>query len=90
MLFILLLWIIAISFISPPIFNIKSNIKNILDQASLYIILSVGMTFVICSGGIDLSVGSVIALSSVVSAFAMKADVNVVIAIFIGLVVAMV
>ena len=88
LLFILLVMIIAISFISPHFLTL-SNIKNILDQASLYIILSVGMTFVICSGGIDLSIGSVIALTSVISAFAMKADVNVIIAIFIGLVVAM-
>jgi ribose transport system permease protein len=88
LLFILFFMVIILSFISSYFLTL-SNIKNILDQASLYIILSVGMTFVICSGGIDLSVGSVIALSSVVSAFAMKAGINVGIAVFIGLAAAM-
>lgn len=88
LIFILLVMIIIFNFASSHFLTL-SNVKNILDQASLYIILSVGMTFVISSGGIDLSVGSVIAISSVVSAFAMKADINVGISIFIGLFVAM-
>ncbi|MCF6463917.1 ABC transporter permease [Clostridium sp. Cult1] len=88
LIFILIVMIIVLSFASSYFLTL-GNIKNILDQASLYIILSVGMTFVICSGGIDLSIGSVIALSSIVSAFAMKAGLNVGISVFIGLVVAM-
>lgn len=88
LIFILLVMIIVFNFASSHFLTL-SNIRNILDQASLYIILSVGMTFVISSGGIDLSVGSVIALSAVVAAFAMKADVNVGISILIGLIVAM-
>lgn len=43
-----------------------ANFANILTQASYIIILAVGMTFVITSAGIDLSVGSVLALVTVI------------------------
>ncbi len=42
-----------------------NNIRNILDQSSLQLILAIGMTFVISSGGIDLSVGSIVAFSGI-------------------------
>lgn len=34
------------------------NIRNILDQSTLLVIMGVGMTFVICTAGIDLSAGT--------------------------------
>ncbi|WP_243633334.1 ABC transporter permease [Paenibacillus xerothermodurans] len=43
-----------------------SNIRNVLRQISIVGIISIGMTFVILLGGIDLSVGSVLALSGTV------------------------
>lgn len=46
------------SFIDP------SNLKNLLRQVSINALISFGMTFVILTGGIDLSVGSILALSS--------------------------
>lgn len=50
------------SFLSP------GSIVNILNRSAVYGVISVGMTFVILTGGIDLSVGSMIALGSVVCA----------------------
>lgn len=47
------------------------NIMNIFRQASINAILAIGMTFVIISGGIDLSVGSTISLSGVLAAMVM-------------------
>jgi ribose/xylose/arabinose/galactoside ABC-type transport system permease subunit len=49
-----------------------TNQVNVLRQASINAIVSVGMTLVILTGGIDLSVGSTLALSAVVSAMLMK------------------
>lgn len=49
-------------------FATLANFTNILNQNSVYIILAVGMTLVILTGGIDLSVGSILALSAVVCA----------------------
>ncbi len=50
-----------------PNFLKPSNLLNIADQIAVIAILAVGMTLVIITGGIDLSVGSLIALSAVVS-----------------------
>ena len=51
-----------------PNFLKKENITNIANQIAVIAIIAVGMTFVIIGGGIDLSVGSLIALGSVVAA----------------------
>src|SRR5271166_6936878 len=45
-----------------------SNVLNILLSTSVFGVLAIGMTFVICSAGIDLSVGSILALSGVAGA----------------------
>lgn len=50
-----------------PYFGTAGNVRDIMTQITLNTILAVGMTFVILVGGIDLSVGSVIALCAVVS-----------------------
>jgi ribose transport system permease protein len=49
-----------------PYFLTQNNIFNILDQSVVVGIVAVGMTFVILTGGIDLSVGSVAGLTGVV------------------------
>jgi len=56
-----------LSVFSPP-FSTLSNVENILQQTSVNGIIAVGMTLVIISGGIDLSAGSVLALSAVMAA----------------------
>jgi ribose transport system permease protein len=48
-----------------PAFLTKSNLFNVADQISIIAILAIGMTMVIIVGGIDLSVGSLIALAAV-------------------------
>ena len=63
----LLLIILIFSFSQDKFFTIV-NISNIFTQISINAVIATGMTFVILLGGIDLSVGSVIALCSVVSA----------------------
>lgn len=56
---------VIFSFINPRFATID-NFFNILTQASYYMIIAVGMTFVITNGGIDLSVGALLALVTVV------------------------
>lgn len=63
---ILLLICILFTFLSDN-FLTPGNVVNILRQASINIVLATGMTFVILTGGIDLSVGSMLAVSAVVS-----------------------
>jgi ribose transport system permease protein len=50
------------------------NMKNILITASVVSILAVGQFFVIVTGGIDLSVGSVVAFATVIAAILLRAD----------------
>ncbi len=49
----------------PPTFLSELNLRNVLVQCSITTVAAVGMTLVIIAGGIDLSVGSVVALCSV-------------------------
>lgn len=66
--FIALIILIAIvSMINPDFFSVD-NILNILRQTSVNAIIAVGMTFVILIAGIDLSVGSVLALTGAIAA----------------------
>ncbi|MET0748851.1 MAG: ribose ABC transporter permease [Rhizobium sp.] len=58
---------ILMGFASDSFFSV-SNILNVLRQVSVVAILAVGMTFVILTGGIDLSVGAVMALAGTLSA----------------------
>jgi ribose/xylose/arabinose/galactoside ABC-type transport system permease subunit len=56
-----------------PHFLTVSNLLNVAEQTTINAIVAVGMTFVILSGGIDLSVGSIVALSGVVLGIALHA-----------------
>jgi ribose transport system permease protein len=69
----LLLLVIVFSVLSP-VFLSASNITNIFTQISINVIVAVGMTFVILIGGIDLSVGSVMALCAVVAGTVLKLE----------------
>jgi len=53
--------------IAAPKFASPLNLTNILTQISINTVISIGMTFVILLGGIDLSVGSVLALATIVA-----------------------
>ena len=71
--FIAFFMICAILAILSPVFLSPINMLNVFRQTSIYGIMAVGMTFVILTGGIDLSVGALLAISGVVSAGMMKA-----------------
>ena len=65
LLFVILAIVIIMSIVSP-VFLKPQNIINIIRQVSINGIIAVGMTCVILTGGIDLSVGSVVAITSVI------------------------
>ncbi|MCR5793127.1 MAG: ribose ABC transporter permease [Lachnospiraceae bacterium] len=75
---------------SNPVFLSLGNIINILRQISFNAILAMGMTMVIITGGIDLSVGSVLAVAAVVSASLIQAShpmVPTIVAILVGVLI---
>ncbi|WP_245633007.1 ABC transporter permease [Luteipulveratus mongoliensis] len=64
-----LLLVVVISWITLPDFGSTDNLRDIALQSSFLAIIALGMTFVIITGGIDLSVGSVYALGGVLAAY---------------------
>jgi ribose transport system permease protein len=71
--FLVLLVIIAVfSVLEFEAFATVFNLRNITIDASSLLLIGVGMTFVIITGGIDLSVGSVLVVSQVVAALVMR------------------
>lgn len=82
----LILFCIVISMLTDRFFTV-SNLLNIFRQTSINAIIAAGMTFVILTGGIDLSVGSVAALSGAIAASIISSDTNIFIAVLIALAV---
>src|SRR3712207_2525574 len=72
----LLVLITIVSLINPDFFTVD-NILNILRQTSVNAIIAVGMTFVILIAGIDLSVGSVLALTGAIAASMVGAELSI-------------
>jgi ribose/xylose/arabinose/galactoside ABC-type transport system permease subunit len=83
----LIILVIAASFLSDR-FLTPANLLNILRQVAIVGILAIGMTFVILTRGIDLSVGSILGLSVVIYAGLLETH-SMAIAIPLGLLVAM-
>jgi ribose transport system permease protein len=69
----LVLMIVAFSALAPRFASV-ANLTNILTQISINTVIAVGMTFVILLGGIDLSVGSVLALATIVGGMLITRD----------------
>lgn len=75
----------AAAMISPH-FLTAANMKNVVIGMSIEMVVAIGLTIVLLSGGIDLSVGSVVALSAVVAAMAFDAGASIPVAVLAGLV----
>lgn len=80
-----LLIIVVVFSILSPVFLTLPNIINVLQQSSINALIALGMTLVIISGGIDLSVGPTAALSAVIGATLMVSGVPIPIAILASL-----
>lgn len=76
----LLFLVVVVSFLNPNFFTVD-NILNILRQTSVNAIIAVGMTLVILTAGIDLSVGSVLALCGAFAASLIALEVPVMVAV---------
>ena len=75
---------VAAALISDAFLN-PFNLINVLRQVALFGIVSIGMTFVILTAGIDLSVGSIVAVAAVVSAMLLDAGVPMPLVMLAGL-----
>lgn len=66
--FILVIMVIIMTILKPNSFPTPKNILNILNQSAIIGVMALGMTLVIISRGIDISVGSVLALAGAIAA----------------------
>ena len=82
----LVLIIVVITALNPAFIEIP-NLFNILRQVSINALIAFGMTFVILTGGIDLSVGSILALSSALVAGMMTSGMDPFLAMAVGLLI---
>lgn len=82
---ILVILLAALAIAKPGFFFSSSTIPQILSQSSVNILIALGEFFAILIAGIDLSVGSVVALTGMISAQMMVAGVDPMIAILIGI-----
>jgi len=80
-----LLGLVLVLWALTPHFLTVSNLLNVAEQAAIIAVVAVGMTFVIITGGIDLSVGSVLAFAGVVMASALHAGAPVPLALAVAL-----
>lgn len=82
----LLLIVVVVSIATKGLFLNSDNIMNLLQQVTVNALLAVGMTYVILTAGIDLSVGSILAFSGMVTAsFVTGDDTNLFLGIFLGI-----
>jgi ribose/xylose/arabinose/galactoside ABC-type transport system permease subunit len=83
--FLILLALVVLGAVMSPFFLSPTNLLNVIRQVSIIGIISIGMTFVILTGGIDLSVGPTTALSTIM--IALLAGSNGIVAIIVALAV---
>ncbi|MGB3366960.1 MAG: ribose ABC transporter permease [Acidaminobacteraceae bacterium] len=81
----LIIFSVIISLLNDRFFTV-SNILNILRQTSINSVIAAGMTFVILTGGIDLSIGSTLALTGAISAYLISSGVHPIIAVIVALI----
>ncbi|MBM7646643.1 ribose transport system permease protein [Scopulibacillus daqui] len=81
----LIIIVIILSILSPS-FLAMDNIFNVLRQVSINALIAFGMTLVILTGGIDLSVGSILALGSAVTAKMLADGMDPILSVLLGLI----
>lgn len=85
----LILLVIGFSFINP-IFISSRNINNLLRQTAPILLIGIGQSYVLITGNIDLSIGSVIGMSAMISATLMSKGVSPLIAIMVAMLASLV
>ena len=75
--------------IASPYFLTANNLTSVARQTAVFNTMALGMTIVIISGGIDLSVGSILGLSGLVGTMALEAGYPIVVGVLAGIVIGM-
>jgi ribose transport system permease protein len=81
---VLILYMILVSFVNPTFIS-SANLFNVLRSTGFTLITVVGMTFILITGGLDLSVGSVLALGGIITGICCREGLPVPLAILVGM-----
>lgn len=84
---LILIMLMVVLTIMKPVFMTGNNIMTILLQTAVIAVIAIGETLVIITSGIDLSVGSLVAISGVSSAIFMRDGMNMVLACILGILI---
>ena len=76
---------IAFGILNPKVFTLL-NIQNLLRSMSKYLLIGIGQSFVMITGNVDLSIGSVVGMSAMISATMMTKGMNPVVAILVTII----
>ncbi|MCD7990342.1 MAG: ABC transporter permease [Clostridia bacterium] len=76
---------VAMCILKGELFYARSNIEAIFSNLAYDLLLACGMTFVIILGGVDLSVGAVLALAGIICTLMIQKGVNIVLAVGMGI-----
>lgn len=76
---------VAMCILKGELFYARSNIEAIFSNLAYDLLLACGMTFVIILGGVDLSVGAVLALSGIICTLMIQRGINIVLAVGLGI-----
>jgi ribose/xylose/arabinose/galactoside ABC-type transport system permease subunit len=87
--FVALILLIAVASVLSPRFLSPVNLMNVLRQTAIVGVLGIGMTFVILTAGIDLSVGATLAVSAVLLAGNLESSGNIELAMLVGVLAGM-
>ena len=81
---VLAILVIAVSFTNSTFYSVK-NIINVLRSTAFIFMIGIAITYVLITGGLDLSVGRVMAMSGILSALAAQSGMPLIVCILIGL-----
>jgi ribose transport system permease protein len=73
--------------IASPHFLTNTNLSSVVRQTAVINIMALGMTLIIISGGIDLSVGAILAMGGLLGAMALEKGFNIPVSVGIGILV---
>ncbi len=76
--------VLVFSFVSPNFFSVE-NLSNLVLQGSVLLIVSLGMTLVMLSNGIDLSMGSLMSLCGMIAGFSLSKGLGLIAALVSGM-----
>lgn len=65
---VLVVMFITFSILSPQTFPTTGNVRNLIVDTSIFLVMATGMTYVMIAGGLDLSIGSVLVFSGICAA----------------------